>query len=224
MFCKTCVAALCLAAVAAVGIAAAGGQPGNKDHKAPTPSAPAAGQPPEMQLPPGMTKEDMMACMAAGEKGEMHAWLAKGIGTWKGKEQMWMTAEAPVMNLECTNTITSLMDGRYFKAEIAGDMGEMGKFNGMAINGYDNVTKKFVASWIDNMGTGIMNGTGELSSDKKTLTWTYTFNCPIQKKPATMREVDTITGPDTMTMDMYSNDPHTGKEFKMLHIDFTRQK
>lgn len=220
MICKTCISTLCLAAVAAITIAAA--QP-SKDPKSPSPSAPAAGQPGEMPLPPGMTKEDMQACMAAGEKGEMHAWLAKSVGTWKGKEQMWMTAQAPVMNLECINTVTSLMDGRYTQCNLTGDMGGQ-PFHGMAINGYDNVTKKFVASWIDNMGTGIMQGTGELSSDKKTLTWTYNFNCPIQKKMVTMREVDTFTGPDAMTMDMFSNDPHTGKEFKMLHIDFTRQK
>jgi len=225
MFCKTCVTALCLAAVAAVAIAAGFGQPGSKDHKTPSPAAPAAGQPPagEMPLPPGMTKEDMQACMEAGTPGEMHEWLAKGVGTWKGKEQMWMTSQAPVMNAEVTSTVTKLMDGRYTKCDLTGDMGGM-PFHGMAINGYDNVTKKFVASWIDNMGTGIMNGTGELSADKKTLTWTYNYNCPIQKKPVTMREVDTITGPDSMTMDMYTNDPHTGKEYKMLHIDFTRQK
>ena len=27
-----------------------------------------------------------------------------------------------------------------------------------------------------------MNGTGELSDDGKTMTWKYTFNCPITKK------------------------------------------
>lgn len=222
MICKTCVSALCLAAVAAITIAAAQPAKDPKGH-APTPSAPAAGQPGEMPLPPGMTKEDMEACIAAGAKGEMHEWLSKGVGTWKGKEQMWMTAQAPVMNLECANTVTSLMDGRYTQCNLTGDMGGQ-PFHGMSINGYDNVTKKFVCSWIDNMGTGIMQGTGELSSDKKTLTWTYSYNCPIQKKVVTMREVDTFTGPDAMTMDMYSNDPHTGKEFKMIHIDFTRQK
>ena len=38
--------------------------------------------------------------------------------------------------------------------------GEDGKlkdmqFKGMGIEGYDNVKKKFVASWVDNMSTGV---------------------------------------------------------------------
>ena len=33
-------------------------------------------------------------------------------------------------------------------------------FTGMAIEGYDNVKKKFVSSWIDNMGTMILNSEG----------------------------------------------------------------
>ncbi|MBY0263497.1 MAG: DUF1579 domain-containing protein [Phycisphaerales bacterium] len=227
MFCKSSVTTLCLAAVAAVGIAAGFGQPGNKDHKSPTPSAPAAGghgQPGDMKLPPGWTPEDMKACMDAGTPGEMHAWLAKSVGTWKGKETMWMGPGADPISTECTSTITSLMDGRYFKCDMVGNIPDMGPFHGMAINGFDNVSKKFVASWVDSMSTGIMNGTGELSSDKKTLTWNYTFNCPIAKKPMGMREVDTVTGPDSMTMEMFTTDPKSGKEYKMLHIDFTRQK
>ncbi|MFT3684985.1 MAG: DUF1579 domain-containing protein [Phycisphaerales bacterium] len=223
MFCKTCVTTLCLAAVAAVGIAAGFSQPG-KDHKSPTPSAPAAGhgQPGDMQLPPGVTMEDMKACIEAGTPGEMHAWLAKSAGTWKGKETMWMAPGAPAVTADVTSVATSLMDGRYVQCNITGEM--MGQpFHGISTSGYDNMAKKFVATWIDNHGTGIMQGTGELSSDKKTLTWNYTFVNPMTKKQDTMREVDTFTGPDSFTMDMYGNDK-TGKEYKMIHIEFTRQK
>jgi hypothetical protein len=221
MFCKTCVTAICLAAVAAVGIAAA--QPGNKDHKAPTPSAPATGQP-AMQLPPGWTAEDMAACEAAAKPGKMHEWLAKGTGTWKGKEKMWMGPDTPAIETECTQTHTMMWENRFAQCKIEGDMPGMGPFHGMGITGFDNVTQKFVSTWIDNCGTGIMNGTGELSSDEKTLTINYTMTCPLNKKPQALREIITITGPDTSTMEMFTTDPKSNKEYKMLHIDFTRQK
>jgi hypothetical protein len=116
------------------------------------------------------------------------------------------------------------MDGRYIKVEIKGDMPGMGPFEGFGIYGYDNVSGQFVASWVDNQSTGIMNGTGELSKDGKTLTWKNTFNCPLNKKPAVMREIDTITGPNSKTLEMIGNDPKSGKEFKMMRIELTREK
>src|SRR5215470_4588351 len=43
---------------------------------------------------------------------------------------------------------------------------------GMAVEGYDNVKKKFVSSWIDNMGTAIMISEGTYDAGAKTLTYT----------------------------------------------------
>jgi len=73
------------------------------------------------------------------------------------------------------------------------------------------------------MRSGIMNGTGELSTDGKVLTWKYNYNCPITKKPTVMREVQTHTGPDTFTLEMFGVEPHSGKEFKCMEIAFTRK-
>lgn len=181
-----------------------------------------AGQP-EMQLPPGWTPEDMQACMVAGTPGPMHEHLAKGVGVWNGKNTMWMAPGMDPIKSESVSTVKSAMDGRYFKCEMVGDMPGMGPFNGFGLAGFDNVSQKFVSTWIDNMSTGIMNGTGELSSDGKVLTWTFSYNCPINKKPTVMREIETITGPNTKTLEMWSTDPKSGKEFKMMQIDFTKQ-
>jgi hypothetical protein len=115
------------------------------------------------------------------------------------------------------------MDGRFVQVDHTGDMGGMA-FHGVGVNGFDNVSGKFVSTWIDNMGTGIMIGSGELSKDGKTMTWSFTYNCPITKKPAVMREVETFNSDTSMTMEMYGNDPKSGKEFKMMKIDFTKQK
>ena len=183
---------------------------------------PAAGQA-EPQLPAGWTQEDMQACIAAGTPGKMHEHLAKGVGVWQGKNTMWMAPGAPPITCDSTTTVTTVMDGRFTKCEMAGEMPGMGPYSGFAIYGFDNVTQKFVSSWIDNFGTGIANGIGELSSDGKTLTWTFTYNCPVQKKPVAMREIDTTTGPDSKKLEMFGTDPKSGKEFKMMEIVLTRK-
>src|SRR5687768_3331310 len=59
----------------------------SKDAK---PAAAAVAGQPEMKLPPGWTKADMQACMAAGMPGKMHEHLAKDVGEWHGKNTMWM--------------------------------------------------------------------------------------------------------------------------------------
>ena len=60
------------------------------------------------------------------------------------------------------------MNGRYVAMDVTGKMqmpGEDGKmkdvqFKGMGVEGYDNAKQKFVASWIDNMSTGIQFSDG----------------------------------------------------------------
>lgn len=209
-------APLCLSAV---GIAAVAGLLAFTE---PAKEMKPAGQP-EMQLPPGWTPEDMQACVAAGTPGPMHAHLAQGVGVWNGKNTMWMAPGMEPIKSDSVSTVKSMMDGRFVQCEMNGDMPGMGPFNGFGIAGFDNVSQKFVSNWIDNMGTGIMTGTGELSSDGKVLTWTYSYNCPVTKKPVVMREIDTITGPNTKTLEMWSTDPKSGKEFKMMLIEFTKQ-
>jgi len=183
---------------------------------------PAAGQP-EMKLPPGWTAADMQACMLAGTPGKMHKFLVQGVGVWDGKTTMWMVPGMDPMKSTCTMTVAPMFDGRFVKGDVAGDMPGMGPYQGVGLYGFDNVTGKFVSTWVDNQSTGMMTGTGSLSADGKTLTWNFTHSCPITKKPATLREVETITGPNTKTLEMFGEDPKSGKEFQMMKIEFTKK-
>lgn len=178
---------------------------------------------PAVQLPPGWTEADMQACMIAGTPGKMHETLAKGVGTWQGKNTMWMYPGAAPVVTQCSSTVTPIMGGRFIKCDMIGEMPGMGPFNGFGLFGFDNVTQKLVSTWIDNCGTGILTGTGQLSPDGKSITWSYTYTCPITKKPASMRQVETVTSDSTRTLEVYTNDPKSGQEFKMLTIEFAKK-
>jgi hypothetical protein len=181
-----------------------------------------AGQP-QMQLPPGWTMEDVQACMVAATPGKMHEHLAQNIGEWQGRNTAWMYPGAEPVKSESTVKISPMLDGRYIRCEMSGDWPGMGPYNGFALYGFDNVAQQFVATWIDNCGTGMAIGTGALSADGKTLTWNFTFNCPLTGKPAPLREVQTTTGPHSKTVEVFANDPKSGKEFKMMQIELTRK-
>jgi len=186
-----------------------------QDAKKPTMTAPQHGDAPAFEMTP-----EMIACMEAGTPGEMHAWLKEGVGEWSGTSTMWMEAGAPPMTSEISSKLTSILDGRYLKIEYTGDMGGQ-EFHGIGITGFDNVSQSFQSTWIDSMSTGIMFGTGERSSDGTTLTWNYKYNCPVTKKPATMRQIETHEG-NTMKLEMFGPDMKTGKEYKMMEIVMER--
>jgi Protein of unknown function (DUF1579) len=183
-------------------------------------SAPAAQG--EMQLPPGWTMEDMQAMMEASTPGKMQEHLTEGVGDWKCATKMWMMPGSEPMTSEGTSKVTSLLDGRYIQVVMEGDMPGMGPYKGIGIYGFDNVKKEFVSTWIDNHGSGIMTGTGELSDDGKSIEWEYSGYCPINKKQITMREVESITGPNSRKLEMWGPEPKTGEVFKMMEIELTR--
>jgi hypothetical protein len=177
---------------------------------------------PEFKLPPGWTEADLQACMLAGTPGKMHEHLAQSVGNWQGKSTMWMGPGADPITSDTSSACKALMDGRYFQVEVSGDMPGMGPYKGQGLYGFDNVAQKFACTWIDNHGTGMMTGTGELSADGKTITWNFTYNCPIAKKPVAMREIETTDG-NTKTLEMFGADPKSGKEYKMMRIELTKK-
>lgn len=211
------------ACVALLVVSLAWGQEKKDPAKKEPPKAAAAAAPGDFQLPPGWTPDDLQKMMAAGAVGEMQKHLTSGKGEWTGKSTMWMFPGAPAIASDNTTTITPIMDGRYIQVEVKGEIPGMGPFHGLGWYGYDNVSKKFVSSWLDNHSTGIMQGTGELSKDQKVLTWDYTCSCPLTGKPTKMRDVETILSETSRRLEMWGTDPKSGKEFKMMQVDMTRK-
>jgi hypothetical protein len=186
-------------------------------------TADTATAPPDMKLPEGWTMEDMQKMMEAGTLGEMHKKLTADVGTWKCKTTMWMTPDSDPVTSEGISTVTPIMEGRFIQVDMKGEMPGMGPYEGRGVYGYDNVSKKFVSTWMDNCTTGIMTGSGEISEDGKTITWTYEGNCPIQGGPITMRDIETATGPNTKTIESFGPDRKTGKEYQVMRIEMTRE-
>src|SRR5438128_9707028 len=127
-------------------------------------------------------QEMMKQMMEMSKLNENHKLLSSLDGNWNFAIKMWMNPDpnAPPQESKGTATRKSIMGGRYCVMDVSGKMqmpGEDGKlkdmqFKGMGIEGYDNVKQKFVASWIDNMGTGIQFSEG--TYDPATKTFTYT--------------------------------------------------
>ena len=123
-----------------------------------------------------------------------------------------------------TAVSTMIMDGKYQTSTHTGNFMGM-PFEGRGLMAYDNATKQFVSSWIDNWGTGIMMMTGGWDDASKTLTLTGTMpDLDRPGKECHMKEVFKVIDDNTQHMEMYGPDPKTGREFKMMEIHSTRKK
>jgi hypothetical protein len=180
--------------------------------------------------PSGDDMKKMMAQMMELSKlNENHKLLATLDGTWNCDVKMWMdgdTSKKPDVS-KSTAVRKSIMDGRYILMDVTGKMempGPDGKkkemtFKGHGIEGYDNVKKKFVGTWMDSMGTGIMMSEGDYDPATKTFTYTGEFEMMPGMKQK-LREVLKISDKDHMNFEYYED--RGGKEMKTMEIAYTR--
>ena len=180
--------------------------------------------------PPG--EAEMMAMMMELAKpGDNHKLLATGVGTWTYTTKMWMNPDPSAPPAESSgNSVTKeAMGGRYFITEHSGTMpmpGPDGKikemeFKGISTEGYDNVKKKFVSSWIDNLGTGIMVSEGTYDSASKA--FTYRTECEMMPGMKTkIREVIKVVDKDHRVFEFYED--RGGTEVKTMEIKYTRKR
>jgi hypothetical protein len=173
----------------------------------------------------------MQQMMELNKPGENQKLLASLAGNWTYTIKLWMNPDPSAKPEESKGTATrkALFDGRYFVLDVTGKMqmpGPDGKkkdviFKGMSLEGYDNVTKKFVATWADNMSTGIMMSEG--TYDPATKAFTYTGETEMMPGMKTkIREVIKIVDNDHHHFDWYED--HGGQEAKTMEIDYTRKK
>lgn len=163
------------------------------------------------------------AWMEYSTPGEMQQMIAKSDGNWTGETTMWMENGGQPMTSKSEATNKMMFDGRYQMSTHKGNMMGM-PFEGISILGYDNAKKKFVSSWIDNMGTGIMTLEGDWNPSTKSIEFKGKMTDPTRpEKDCNVREVFTFIDDNTQKMEMFGPDAKTGKEFKTMEIVFKRK-
>ncbi len=174
-------------------------------------------------------QEMMKQMMELSKLNENHKLLSGLDGNWTYSIKFWMNPDPNAKPQESKGNATrkSIMGGRYVTMDVAGKMqmpGEDGKmkdvqFKGMAVEGYDNVKKKFVASWVDNMGTGIAFSEGSYDPASKTFTYNLEME-PVPGMKSQVREVLKVPDNNHMMLEWYEN--QGGQEKKTMEINYTR--
>ena len=119
------------------------------------------------------SEEEMMKqMMEMGKVTDNHKVLGELAGTWSYTVKMWMNGDSSSKPQESKGTATrkAIMGGRFYQLDVSGKMqmpGPDGKpkdmdFKGFGLEGYDNAKQKFISTWIDSMGTGMLLSEGSV--------------------------------------------------------------
>lgn len=150
----------------------------------------------------------------------VHQMIAKSDGEWSFDMTMWMKPDAPPTNSTGTTVNKMILGGRYQESVHKSTMMGM-PFEGHGLLAYDNAKKIFQSTWVDNMGTGIMNMEGPWDEATKSITFTGKMVDPMTGKDMGVKEIFKMVDDNHHVMEMYmTND---GKEFKTMEIKFTRK-
>lgn len=169
------------------------------------------------------TQAMMEAWTKAATPGAEHAQLAEHFaGTWDVAMTFWMDAEAPPMTETGSATITAILGGRQLKQDFKGAFMGM-PYEGTGMTGYDNVRKRYTASWNDNMSTSTMLSYGEYDAASNTYTFKGEMADPMNEGAMIpVREVLQIIDADHHVMEMF--EPKDGKEVRTMRLEYARAK
>ena len=165
----------------------------------------------------------MAQMMKIATPGPQHKQLMTLAGKWTFTSRMYMGGPgAPPTESPGTADMEALAGGRYLMQKAKGEFSGM-PFDGVGITGYDNGMQKYVSTWMDNMGTMIMTGTGTADSTGKVITFVFVYDDPMTgEKGKRPRQVLRIVSSDELVYEMY--DSQGGKEFKVGEMAYRRVK
>ena len=152
--------------------------------------------------------------------GPMHEMLAKSVGDWKTITRFWMDPAGEPTETEGTGKTEMILGGRYQKSTHKSSMMGM-ETEGLFIMGYDNATREFTATWMDNIGTGTAVAKGRYDESTNSINLNGAMVDPMSKQEMNFREVLKFLDDDHQLLEMYV--VYNGQEFKSMEIEFVRQ-
>ncbi|WP_426483465.1 DUF1579 domain-containing protein [Flavobacterium sp. 2] len=155
------------------------------------------------------------AWQAYATPGEPHKIMTEEVGTWTCDMTFWYEPNGKPEKATSIATVKMLFGGRYQETDYKGTiMGAL--FEGKGTLAYNNATKEFTNTFIDNMGTGMMVAYGKYDESTKTIELKGETVDPVKGEKTPYREVYTIVDPTTRKFEMY--DMKNGAEYKSMEI------
>lgn len=169
-----------------------------------------------------MDPEAMMAAWRkAATPAESHRRLDPLVGTFATKTTFTMDPGAPPHVSEGTSVHRWVLGGRYLEQVYRGSSMGM-PFEGLGYTGYDNVQGKYIGTWMDTFGTGLMNSVGIGKPSGEALDFAAVAIDPTGKRVTFTCKVR-IQNHDRHTYEMWTKAPN-GKTYRTMLVEYTRKQ
>lgn len=152
--------------------------------------------------------------------GPEHDLFKNLVGKWKVVSTNFLENPGEPEVTNGTATFQLVLDGRYLLQRYEGQYKDK-PYRGMGIDAFDRAKKKYVSTWIDNSGTGIMTMEGDYDKGTKKLTQVGESDSPLGKMK--IKFVTDHSAQDEFGVTMYMITPG-GPEMKMMELSYTRDE
>lgn len=168
-------------------------------------------------------EEMMKKWKAYATPGAEHKNLAQFEGKWTYTSKMWETKDSKPEETKGEATFKMILGGRYLEQSVKGTAMGM-PFEGRGLTAYDNVQKKYLTLWYDNMSTGIGHGEASFDSAGKVMTESGENTCPMTESgKLSYRGEWAIKDKNNSTYTMWSKGPEGKEEYKMMEMVYKRK-
>ncbi len=153
--------------------------------------------------------------------GEQHKLLARLAGDWDVKSSFWFQPGAEPTHATGESRNQMELGGRYLISRYTSEV--MGQpFEGIGTSAYNRVAGKFMETWIDSLGTGILEMTGHVTEDGAAIITTGEYLEPATKERIKTKSVTTFLDKDHYKIEMFNLMPD-GSEFRSMELIYTRK-
>lgn len=151
---------------------------------------------------------------------ENHKMLSTASGTWASIISFFTPQVTEPKTGEGKCDVRMLHGGRFLMGDyyfrISGQ-----DFSATHTLGYDNATRTFVSTWMDNSGTGILVCTGNLENDKSAIVLSGSYTDPKTRQEINVKQQFFLSDDRIIKLESYLTYPGD-KEFKNMEIIMKR--
>lgn len=164
----------------------------------------------------------LQALDAAMSPSEGQKRLDPMIGTFDVTVLVWLDPAKPPLEYKGSSVATWVLGGRYVQNMLSTVMGG-DTFEGIGYYGYDNTTKTYQASWMDNGSTAISWYRGTMDKSGRTAVLKSSLAAAAGGKTTTMEMRVSIAESGDHVTQLWGA-PRGGTPFKMMELRSVRAK
>jgi len=157
--------------------------------------------------------------VAADSVGSQHRQLSGFAGQWRVEQSFWPSPGAEPVVEHGVAVFKMVLGGRHLEQDL--QIRSSTPFQGLGFTGFDNVSRKYYASWMDTNFTDVLVLRGDF--DAASNTYTFKGGMPDPAKPGAsipVRQVMRVVDPKHFSVGYFET--RNGQEALVVKLEYSR--